>query len=365
MPKYRFIMAGAGGTGGHIFPALAVARVLRDRGHDVLFIGNREGMEARLVPEAGFQMDFIRVGALNRAGLRRQLQTAVELPVSAGVATGILGSWKPDAVFSMGGFVAGPVVLGAVLRRIPIVAMEPNAIPGFTNRKLAPFVYRALAGFEETARWFPAGRTEVTGVPIRPEFFSVPPKTEGKFTLFITGGSLGAHTLNEASRASWPLFRDRQAPVRIVHQTGRKEYDALAKEFEHAGIDGEVVPFLNDMPGAFAEADLVLGRAGAGGVSEIAAANMPSILVPLPFAADDHQKKNAEALANAGAARLILNKDLTGERLFQEVEQLRQAPEVLKQMREKVRGFARRGAAERAAGVLEEAAQEKTSRKRR
>jgi UDP-N-acetylglucosamine--N-acetylmuramyl-(pentapeptide) pyrophosphoryl-undecaprenol N-acetylglucosamine transferase len=180
------------------------------------------------------------------------------------------------------------------------------------------------------------------------------------FTLFITGGSLGAHTLNEASRASWPLFRGKGAPIRIVHQAGRKEYEALAKEFATAGVAGEVVPFLEDMPRAFAEADLVLGRAGAGGVAEIAAAGMASILVPLPFAADDHQRKNAEAFANQGAARMILNNELTGEKLFAKVEELRSSPEVLRQMREKVRQFAKHGAAERAAEVLEQAAQKKS-----
>jgi UDP-N-acetylglucosamine--N-acetylmuramyl-(pentapeptide) pyrophosphoryl-undecaprenol N-acetylglucosamine transferase len=365
MAKYRFIMAGAGGTGGHIFPALAVAKILRERGHDVLFIGNREGMEARLIPEAGYQMEFIQVGGLNRVGWKRQLRTAMELPISAGAATGILGSWKPDAVFSIGGFVAGPVVLAAVLRRVPVVVMEPNAVPGFTNRKLAPFVRRALVGFEETARWFPAGRTELTGLPIRAEFFTLRRKTEGTFTLFITGGSLGARTLNRASRESWPLFREQRTPIRIVHQTGRSEYEAIAKEFASAGVEGEVVPFLKDMPAAFAQADLVLGRAGAGGVGEIAAAGMASILVPLPFAADDHQRKNAEALVKHGSARMVLNEELSGERLYAEVEALRRSPEMLTEMRERVRAFARPGAAERAAEVMEQTALQKSSGNRR
>jgi UDP-N-acetylglucosamine--N-acetylmuramyl-(pentapeptide) pyrophosphoryl-undecaprenol N-acetylglucosamine transferase len=364
MAEFRFVMAG-GGTGGHVFPALAVAQILRERGHEILFIGTREGMESRLVPAAGYPMEFVRVGGLNRVGLKRQLQTAVELPVSAGTATGILGMWKPDAVLSLGGFVSGPVVIASVLRRAPLVVMEPNAMPGFTNRRAAPFVYRALVGFEETARWFPAGRTEVTGLPIREEFFKLTRQTQGTFTLLITGGSRGARSLNRASRESWPLFRENKTPIRIVHQTGSSEHEVLAREFEAAGIQGEVVPFINEMARAFAQADLVLGRAGAGGVGEIAAAGMASILVPLPFAADDHQRKNAEALVRHGAARMILDKELSGQRLFEEVETLRQSPQILTEMRERVRQFARPGAAERAAEVLEKAAVEKNLTKRR
>jgi UDP-N-acetylglucosamine--N-acetylmuramyl-(pentapeptide) pyrophosphoryl-undecaprenol N-acetylglucosamine transferase len=362
LSEFRFLMAG-GGTGGHVFPALAVANILRGRGHKILFVGTRHGMESRLVPEAGFPLEYIRVGGLNRVGIKRQLQTAFELPISTGIATGILGGWRPHAVFSMGGYVAGPVVIAAVLRRIPIVVMEPNAIPGFTNRKLAPFVYRALVGFEETARWFPPGRTELTGLPIREDFFHLTPKTEGRFTLLITGGSGGARTLNRASRESWPLFRHSQTPIRILHQSGTGEHHALAEEFQQSGIDGEVVPFIRDMSAAFAQSDLVLGRSGAGGVGEIAAAGMPSILVPLPFAADDHQRKNAEALLNAGAARMVLDKHLTGERLYREVEALRQNPTELAEMRAQVHRFARPGAAERATTILEEAAQRKNAAK--
>jgi UDP-N-acetylglucosamine--N-acetylmuramyl-(pentapeptide) pyrophosphoryl-undecaprenol N-acetylglucosamine transferase len=364
MPSYRFLLTG-GGTGGHVFPALAVAAVLRERGHDILFIGTRTGMEARLVPQAGYPMQYIQIGALNRVGLLQQIKTAFQLPIGAGVATGILGDWRPDAVFSLGGYVAGPVVIAAVLRRIPLVVMEPNALPGFTNRKLASFVYRALVAFEETRRWFPPGRTEVTGLPTRQQFFDIPPKSSGVFTLLITGGSRGARTLNRASRESWPLFRERQTPIRIVHQSGTSEYESLQTEFRNTGLAGEVVPFINDMPKAFSEADLVLARSGAGSVGEIAAARMASILVPFPFAADDHQRRNAEALSNAGAARMVPDGELTGERLFQEVEALRANPEHLAAMRERVRTFARPGAAERAADVLENAAREKNERKGR
>ncbi|MGH9581442.1 MAG: undecaprenyldiphospho-muramoylpentapeptide beta-N-acetylglucosaminyltransferase [Bryobacteraceae bacterium] len=354
---YSFVMTG-GGTGGHVFPALAVARVLRERGHRLLFIGTREGMEARLVAEAGLEMKYIAAGQLNRVGIRRQLQTAAQLPFSIFGALRILRRFRPQAVFSTGGYVAAPVMAASILARIPLVVMEPNAIPGFANRKAGKRVYRALLGFEAGAAWFPPGKSEVTGLPVRPEFFRLQPKRTGPFMILITGGSRGARRLNTASRESWKLFRENQAPVRIVHQTGAAEYEALASEFQSAGIDGQVVPFITRMAEAFSQADLVVARAGAGAVNEIAAAGMPSILVPLPFAADDHQRKNAEALVSAGGARMVPDSEMNGERLFREVESLRQQPEELASMRERVRQFAHSGAAERAAAVMEEAARD-------
>jgi UDP-N-acetylglucosamine--N-acetylmuramyl-(pentapeptide) pyrophosphoryl-undecaprenol N-acetylglucosamine transferase len=339
-----------------VFPAIAVARVLRERGHQILFVGTERGMESRLVPDAEFEMQHIRIGQFNRVGLRRQLETAGQLPFSVGVALRILKQFQPAAVFSMGGFVAGPVMMAAILRKTPLVVMEPNAIPGFANRRTARYVYRALLGFESTRRWFPPEKSEVTGLPVRPEFFSVQPKTEGPFTILITGGSGGSRTLNRASRESWPLFRQRAPHIRIVHQTGTNEHEALSKQFMGSNLNGEVLPFIRDMASAFAQADLIIARSGAGSVNEIAAAGMPSILVPFPFAADDHQRKNAEALRAAGAARMVLDGEMNGHRLFQEVESLRANSAELARMRECVKQFARPGAAERAAEVLEEAA---------
>ncbi len=355
---HSFVLTG-GGTGGHVFPALAVARVLQARGHRLLFIGTQEGMESRLVPDAGFDIQFVTIGGLNRVGLSKQINTLTQLPGAVATAWNLLRKFRAKAVFSMGGFVSGPVMLAATLARIPLVVMEPNSVPGFANRKMAGRVYRALVGFENTRRWFPADRVEVTGLPVRPEFFALQHKPSDRFTVLITGGSRGARTLNRASKESWPYFRSSQMPVRIVHQTGTAEHEALAREFAFAGVNGEVVPFIKDMAAAFSDADIVVGRAGAGGVNEIAAAGMASILVPLPFAADDHQKENAKTLVDAAAARMILDSEMSGERLFREVEDLRNKPESLSRMREKVRQFAKPGAAERAAMVLEEAAQSK------
>jgi UDP-N-acetylglucosamine--N-acetylmuramyl-(pentapeptide) pyrophosphoryl-undecaprenol N-acetylglucosamine transferase len=353
---FPFVLTG-GGSGGHVFPALAVARVLRERGHKLLFIGTHQGMESRLVPEAGFELEFIRIGALNRVGRRKQLQSAAQLPLSVISAWRLLRRFRARAVFSTGGYVAGPVMLAAVLARIPLIVMEPNAIPGLANRKIARHVYRALVGFEATCAWFPAGHSEVTGLPVRREFFEGTPKPAGTFTLLITGGSQGARTLNRASRESWPLFRENKSTIRILHQSGVAEHANLAREFSASGLEGEVVPFIRNMAEAFGAADLVLSRSGAGTFSEIAAAAVPSILVPLPYAADDHQRRNAEKLVEAGAAGMVLDSEMNGERLFREVETLRLSPETLATMRQRVRAFAKPGASERAAAVLEEAAQ--------
>jgi UDP-N-acetylglucosamine--N-acetylmuramyl-(pentapeptide) pyrophosphoryl-undecaprenol N-acetylglucosamine transferase len=339
-----------------VFPALAVARVLAGRGHRLLFIGTREGIESRLVSEAGYEMEFIRSGGLNRVGVRKQIQSALRLPVGIAAAGSVLGRFRPEAIFSTGGFVAGPVMIAAALRHIPLIVMEPNMVPGFANRKVARYVYRALVGFEATQRCFPEGRSEVTGLPVRPEFFAVNRKIGGAFTVLITGGSRGARTLNRASRESWHFFREGGADIRIIHQTGTAEHAALAKEFIDSGLEGEVVPFISNMACAFAQADIVLARAGAGSVNEIAAAGKPSILVPLPFAADDHQRKNAQMLVDAGAARMVLDGEMNGERLFREIETLRENRAELDQMGERVRQFAHPGAAERAADVMEEAA---------
>lgn len=341
-----FIMAG-GGTGGHVIPALAVARELRSRGHSVRFIGTRRGMEAKLVPAEDFPIDWIEIGGLKRVGLRRTLSTLAELPSSIWQASRLLDRARPAAVFSMGGYVAGPVLLAALWKNIPVVVMEPNAVPGFTHRQLGRFAARALVSFPETQRWFPPGRSEVTGMPVREAFFSIPPKTPGRpLTILITGGSQGSRTLNRAAEQSWKLWKP--GSVRLIHQTGASAYDDLALRFP-AEL-GEIRPFLDEMPVAFAEADLVVSRAGMSTVSELAAAGKPSILVPFPGAADQHQLRNAEALQKAGAARLVLDHEMTGERLVEEVTRLR--PEDLARMSEAARSFAKPGAAVRAADIL-------------
>ena len=351
-----FVMAG-GGTGGHIIPALAVADELRRHGHESFFIGTQSGMEARLVPAAGFPIEWIEIGGLNRVDVTQRIRTLAQIPVSTVRVLRIFRNRKPKAVFSMGGYVAGPVMIAARLAGIPIVVMEPNAVPGLTNRLMGKWIARALVSFREALRYFPEGRAEVTGMPVREEFFKIQTRAEPgvPFTILITGGSRGSKTLNGAARGSWNLFAQRLR-VRILHQCGTEMFSALDGEFRGAGVSGEVMPFINDMPKAFDSADLIICRSGASTVSELAAAGKPSILVPFPFAADDHQLRNAEAMVRAGAARLVLDREMNGQRLFDEVLALASAPRTLQSMSGNARAMAKPGAASRAACILEELA---------
>ncbi len=349
-------MAG-GGTGGHVVPSLAVARELASRGHEVFFIGTRAGLEARLVPAAGFGIEWIETGAWQRVSRTRRARTLWQVPVGFAKSLQVLARRRVSAVFSLGGYVAAPVVAAALARRVPVVVMEPNAMPGLVNRMAGRFVARAVLGFEEARAWFPAGRAEVTGVPVRAEFFSLPAAPDREeMTVLITGGSRGSRTLNAAFRQSWPLFQRESAAVRFRHQAGVDAQAELARAFADTGLAGQVEAFIADMPAAFAEAHLVVGRSGANAVAELAAAGRPSILVPFPFAADDHQRKNAEALVRAGAARLVDDEQMNGQRLFDEVLELaRDRPEMAR-MGQAARGLAHPDAAIRAADVLEEVA---------
>jgi UDP-N-acetylglucosamine--N-acetylmuramyl-(pentapeptide) pyrophosphoryl-undecaprenol N-acetylglucosamine transferase len=346
-----FVMAG-GGTGGHVIPALAVARELRARGHAVRFIGTRRGIESRLVPAENFPIEWIEIGGLKRVGLMKTIETLAELPWSIWQAARMLDRARPVAVFSTGGYVAGPVLLAALWKRLPVIVMEPNAVPGFTHRKLARFVARALISFPATARWFRSGSTELTGLPVREEFFAIVPKPRaGKLTVLITGGSQGSRALNRAAEESWALWD--KSLVRLIHQTGAAAYEDLAAKFRASGMEGEIHAFIQDMPAAFAEADLIVSRSGMGTVSEIAAAGKPSILVPLPTASDQHQLRNAEAMQSAGASRLAPDAELGGARLIEEVMRLARDPETLERMGRSARTLAKPAAARRAAEVLE------------
>ena len=347
----RFLMAG-GGTGGHIIPLLAVARELRRRGHTAIFAGTERGLESKLVPADGFELRLIHIGALNRVGWGERVATLCKLPIATLACMKLARSCS--AVFSLGGYAAGPPVMAALLARVPVVVMEPNAIAGFTNRMIGRLVERALISFPETAAYFRAGRTEVTGLPVREEFFHLAPTPrQGLLHILITGGSQGSRTLNLAARQSWPLFQQARLPVRIVHQTGPRDFESIRGDFARTGLSGEVLSFIPDMPAAFGAADLIVCRSGAGTVSELAAAGKPSILSPFPFAADDHQARNAEAMARGGAARLVRDAEMNGEKLFSLVRELEANPSALDCMGRAARQFAHPGAAKRAAEILE------------
>lgn len=347
-------MAG-GGTGGHVVPSLAVAGELRRRGHDCVFVGTRQGMEATLVPRDGFRIEWIDIGGFQRVGALRQIKTLAQLPVGICTSARYLRRLRATAVFSMGGYVAAPVMIAADLLRLPILVMEPNAMPGLVTRRMARRVARALVSFTESQKYFPAGRSEVTGLPVRSEFFALPQRIPGEpFAVLVTGGSRGSRALNLASRMCWPMLRDAPFRVRFVLQCGAQEYEQLAAEFNQSGLEGEVTRFIQDMPAAYAQADLIVSRAGAGAVSEIAASGKPSVLVPFPFAADDHQRHNAEAMSRSGAALMVIEKDFGGAALYQAIEDLKGAPERLIEMGQRARAQSRPGAAQRAADLLEE-----------
>ncbi|MEO8025936.1 MAG: undecaprenyldiphospho-muramoylpentapeptide beta-N-acetylglucosaminyltransferase [Bryobacteraceae bacterium] len=353
----KAVFAG-GGTGGHVIPALAVAREWQTRGHEAVFIGTHTGMEAKLVPAAGFEIQWIEISGFQGVGLKKKLTTLPRIPRSVVKSAGILRRIGADVVFSMGGYVAAPVMMAALLMKIPMVVMEPNAMPGLTSRRMGRWASRALVSFREAEPFFRPGRTEVTGLPVRQEFFEVVPKVRTEtLTVLITGGSQGSRTLNMAVQQAWPKFKE--AGVRVIHQAGVNSAEEISKAFARSGVEGRVVAFLNDMPAAYAEADLIVSRSGAGAVAELAAAGKPSILVPFPFAADDHQLRNAEAFARAGAAKLVLDKDLSADRLFKEVMMLAGSPGVLEEMARAANALAKPGSAKRAADILEDIAAKK------
>ncbi|HUQ95598.1 MAG TPA: undecaprenyldiphospho-muramoylpentapeptide beta-N-acetylglucosaminyltransferase [Bryobacteraceae bacterium] len=354
--KLTFLMTG-GGTGGHVIPAIAVARELRRRGHSPFFVGTREGLESKLVPPENMPLEFITIGGLKRVGLRQTLRTLWRLPAAILRAMMLIRRYRPAAVFSMGGYVAGPPTIAAWLMRRPVVLMEPNAMPGMANRYMARLAARACLSFPEAKQYFPAERVEMTGLPVRAEFFSIARKAVSlKLTVLVTGGSRGSRRLNEAGKASWAIFQAQRLSIRWIHQTGSQDYAEMAAAFTASGSEGQVVPFLENMPEAFAQSDLIVCRSGAGAVAELAAAGKPSILVPFPFAADQHQLHNAEAMSKAGAARLILDHELTGEELFHAIQAIASDAGRLERMGEAAKQFARPSAAARTVEILEEEA---------
>ena len=310
----RAILAG-GGTGGHVIPALAIAQQLRDKFNgEVIFVGTSRGLETRLVPAAGFALKLVDVGQLKNVSVVTRLKTLFALPRAIFASSAILREFRPDVVIGVGGYASGPAMLAAALSSVPTIAFEPNLVPGFANRVVAPMISVAAVHFAETSHWF--RRSVVTGVPVRQAFFEIPPRPAGAApTLLLFGGSQGAHALNEALVEALPALMERVPGLCIIHQTGERDYAETQAGYLRAGISAEVSPFIQDMPGAFARADLIICRSGASTVAEIAAAGKPAIFVPFPRAADDHQRRNAEALAQKNAAVLIPESELTPQRL--------------------------------------------------
>jgi UDP-N-acetylglucosamine--N-acetylmuramyl-(pentapeptide) pyrophosphoryl-undecaprenol N-acetylglucosamine transferase len=340
----RAILAG-GGTGGHVIPALAIANELKKSyGAEVLFIGTSRGIENRLVPAAGYPLKLVRVGALKNVSLMTRAKTAFDLPRAVWDAGRMLNEFAPDVVIGVGGYASGPAMLAAVVKHIPTLAFEPNVVPGFANRVVARFVSGAAVHFEETAKYF--RHAEVTGVPVRQAFFDIPPKHGGVPTVLVFGGSQGAHAINEAMFRCLPVLVRLEAPgIHIIHQTGERDYNDALAVYGALGESADVFKFIEDMPAAFARADLVVCRSGASTVAEIAAAGKPAVFVPFPRAADDHQRVNAEVLVQCGAAVAVEESKLEGVWLAETIAVLLQDSQRLQAMSEAARSLAHPNAA--------------------
>jgi UDP-N-acetylglucosamine--N-acetylmuramyl-(pentapeptide) pyrophosphoryl-undecaprenol N-acetylglucosamine transferase len=347
------ILIAAGGTGGHLFPGIAVADelVARAAGSRVVFVGTPRGLESRLVPRAGYALELLPIKPLKAVGPARLLLGLLALPWAMLRALALVLRLRPAAVLGIGGYAGGPVTLLAALLGVRTVILEPNARPGFTNRVLTPFVRVAACAYEETRRLFgPKG--VVTGNPVRGGFSRLPRREHRRpLTLLAFGGSQGSEVLNRALVDALPHLPGSER-LRIVHQTGPRMRDQIAAAYEHAGREAEVVAFLDDMVERMAAADLVLSRSGATTCAELTVAGRASVLVPFARAADDHQRTNALALQDAGAARMIEEKDLTGASLAGVLTALVDAPERLGPMEDAARTLGRPDAAARVADLV-------------
>ncbi|HXK17154.1 MAG TPA: undecaprenyldiphospho-muramoylpentapeptide beta-N-acetylglucosaminyltransferase [Polyangiaceae bacterium] len=340
-----------GGTGGHVFPMLAVADAVKALlpSARLVFVGTDKGMETRLVPERGYELELLKVLPIRGGGLSGALRGIGRAASSIPDARDIVARVAPRAVFSIGGYAAGPVALAARTLRVPLALMEPNAEAGLANRLIAPFVQRAYIAFPESQRYFKPAITVRTGVPIRDGFTPVPyAAPQGGLRVLVIGGSQGAKSLNEAVPRALSHLGD---TVRVVHQCGRAHEEAARALYTELGFGdrAQIAPFIDDMPAALAAADIVIGRAGAGAVSEICAVGRPSLLVPYPFAGD-HQKLNADSITREGAALWVPSADATPVRLATELRALMDQPERLVAMaaaaRRLGRPFAARAIAE-------------------
>ncbi len=354
------IIIAAGGTGGHIYPGIAVAKEVlrRDEKSEVLFVGTARGLETKIVPDNGFQLSLINSVGLKNVGLVGQLKGLLILPKSFLEARTIIKEFKPDVVIGAGGYVSGPVLLMASLMRVPTLVMDSNALPGFTNRQLARFVDKAALTFEESLTYF-GKKGVVTGNPVRQEFFEIAPKLRSeKLSLLIFGGSQGARAINNAMADA--LVNLPKEKLQITHQTGESDFEKIKEIYSRSDFEGsDVRPYISNMVEEFAKADLVICRAGATTCAELSAAGKAGIMIPLPTAADDHQRKNAEALQNAGAAKMILQLDLSGESLANEILDLTNSPEKISAMEKAAKKLARKDAAEVTVNLIEELARRK------
>jgi UDP-N-acetylglucosamine--N-acetylmuramyl-(pentapeptide) pyrophosphoryl-undecaprenol N-acetylglucosamine transferase len=351
------MLIAGGGTGGHLYPGIALAREVQRREPQaaITFVGTASGVEARVVPREGFPLELIRVAGLKGKSRIDRLRGFALLPVAAIDAWRLLSSYRPDIVVGVGGFASGPVLMLAAIRGYPTMLLEQNALPGITNRLLARVVRAAAVTFEEALDFFP-GTGFVSGNPVRPEFFHHDKEADDRLDsppdaarILIFGGSQGAHALNVAVVAAAARLAAAGTRVAITHQTGERDVERVRAAYLDAGLEARVEAFLYEMDREMSRADLVICRAGATTLAELAAAGRPAILVPLPTATDDHQRRNAEVIARRGGAEVIEERELTGERLAAVVQALTQDGQRRADMSRAIRTFARPDAASRIA----------------
>jgi UDP-N-acetylglucosamine--N-acetylmuramyl-(pentapeptide) pyrophosphoryl-undecaprenol N-acetylglucosamine transferase len=333
------MLIAGGGTGGHLFPGIALAEEVTTRHPDnrVLFIGTQRGLEARVVPAAGFALRTIRVQGLKGRTLWQRLQSLLLLPLALLSSWRMVRQFRPDVVVGVGGYASGPVVLAGWLQGVVTAIQEQNALPGLTNRILGKLVRAVFIAFEETRSAFPAHKTHLVGNPVRRKLMdnylrSRTPVPDGAFHLLILGGSLGARGLNNRVLEALPDLGPLRERLEVVHQTGATDAARVREGYTSAGVKAQVVEFIDDMSGAYSRANLVVCRAGATTLAELTICKKASILVPFPFATDDHQAVNAQALVDAGAALMFRESELTGESLARTLHALAADPEAIRRM---------------------------------
>jgi len=351
------VLIAAGGTGGHIYPGIAVANevMARDAESEVLFVGTARGLEKKIVPENGFQLSLINSAGLKNVGFAGKIKGIAVLPKSFLEARRIIRQFRPHVVVGAGGYVSGPVLLMAAIMGVPTLVMDSNALPGFTNRRLAMFVERAALTFEESLPYF-GKKGVVTGNPVRREFFEIPEKERSEtFHVLIFGGSQGARAINNAMIEALKSLESHVDRLSVTHQTGESDFEKVRAAYADSRFSAaDVRPFISDIFVEFGKADLIICRSGATTCAEVAAAGKAAIMVPFPLAADDHQRKNAEALARAGAAKMILQGDLNGEMLAGEIAALIESPEAVNEMEAAAKKLGRPNAAKATVDIIEE-----------
>ena len=321
------VLIAGGGTGGHLYPGVALAEEITTRqpGNHVLFVGTARGIEARVVPELGFPIRFIDVIGLKGKGILGMIRGLLQVPVAFMQSIRILREFRPDVAIGVGGYASGPVMLAAFLMRLPTAILEQNTVPGITNRVLSRFVDAVYVMFESTAVQFPRRKVQALGNPIRRQLLDnfLRSKIEtAKFTILVLGGSQGAHALNlrmiEAVEYLKPIWGD----IRVMHQTGESDKELVLKGYKELGFAADVSAFIDDMSSAYRQSDLVVCRAGATTLAEVMVAKKASILIPYPYAADNHQELNARSMVGAGASKMLLEREFDGKRLAEEITAL-------------------------------------------